>query len=202
MSVSSPKEYAKQHDLWVTFILSFLGYAVVIGTFAGAFPYPDLSFGTVQVLTHLIAVVNTTALVLILYGWWQIRSGNVRKHRRAMISSFGLILVFLVMYLLKVGGGETKRFDINAVQDPLISLEVVRNFIYFPMLGVHLLLSILAVPVVIYAVVLGLTHSTKELREQTPHKKVGRIAAGSWSLSLFLGVITYFMLNHIYGWTI
>jgi putative membrane protein len=29
---------------------------------------------------------------------------------------------------------------------------------------------------------------------------VGRIAAGAWSLSLFLGVVTYFLLNHVYSW--
>jgi putative membrane protein len=29
---------------------------------------------------------------------------------------------------------------------------------------------------------------------------VGRIAVLAWSVSLFLGIVTYVMLNHVYGW--
>jgi putative membrane protein len=71
---------------------------------------------------------------------------------------------------------------------------------YLLMLAVHILLSILAVPLVIYAIVLGLTHTPEELRTETPHKRVGRIAAGTWILSLSLGVVTYLLLNHLYAW--
>lgn len=67
------------------------------------------------------------------------------------------------------------------------------------MLAIHILLSAIAVPVVIYPVVLGLTHTPAELKE-TAHARIGRIAVASWSLSLFLGVVTYFLLNHLYGW--
>ncbi|PSQ09892.1 DUF420 domain-containing protein, partial [Halobacteriales archaeon QS_7_68_65] len=51
----------------------------------------------------------------------------------------------------------------------------------------------------IYPVVLGLTHTPAELAE-TAHARIGRIAVASWSLSLFLGVVTYFLLNHVYSW--
>jgi putative membrane protein len=67
------------------------------------------------------------------------------------------------------------------------------------MLAVHILLSVLAVPLVILALVLGLTHSPAELRE-TVHPRIGRVAAATWILSLALGVITYVMLNHVYGY--
>jgi putative membrane protein len=56
-----------------------------------------------------------------------------------------------------------------------------------------------SVPVVVYAITLGLTHTPEELRE-TAHARVGRVAAAAWSLSLFLGVIAYFLLNHVYDW--
>ncbi|MFW5984623.1 MAG: DUF420 domain-containing protein, partial [Halobacteria archaeon] len=55
------------------------------------------------------------------------------------------------------------------------------------------------VPVVIHAAVLGISHTPEELRE-TAHARVGRIAAGAWSLSLFLGVVAYVLLNHVYDW--
>jgi putative membrane protein len=67
------------------------------------------------------------------------------------------------------------------------------------MLAVHVLLSVVSVPVVLHAVVLGLTHSPSELPE-TIHPRVGRIAVVAWTLSLALGVFTYVLLNHVYSW--
>lgn len=186
----SVKEVSKEHNLAATVLLSALGYAVVIVTFAGALPYPDISLNTVNLMAHAIAAVNTATLLCILAGWRWIRRGEVRKHRAAMVSAFSLIILFLVIYLFKVGGGGTKEF---------VGPTFVRNYLYLPMLAVHLILSIVSVPVVIYAIVLGLTHTPEELRE-TPHARVGRIAAGAWSLSLFLGIIAYVLLNHVYSW--
>jgi putative membrane protein len=184
------KEAVKKRPGVATAVLSAAGYAVVVATFSGALPYPDIRLDTVNLLTHAIAGVNTVTFLTILAGWRWIRRGEVRKHRAAMLSAFGLILVFLVLYMFKVGGGGTKEF---------VGPTVVRNYVYLPMLAVHLLLSILAVPVVIHAAVLGVSHTPDELRD-TVHARVGRVAAASWAISLFLGVVTYLMLNHVYDW--
>jgi putative membrane protein len=173
-------------------ILSVLGYALVIGTFTGAIPgtvFPDLTNAQVNLFSHAIAAINTTATVLLALGWKWIREGRVEQHRKAMGSAFGLIMVFLVLYLWKIGGGGTK--ELVGAPDPVY-------YAYLLMLAVHIVLSVVAVPVVLYALVLGLTHSPRELRQETPHKRVGRIAAGSWILSLSMGVLTYVILNWIY----
>jgi hypothetical protein len=102
------------------------------------------------------------------------------------------------MYLTKVGGGFEKAIVIEGSQFLGAYAGPVR-IAYLAMLAVHVLLSVVAVPVVLYPVVLGLTHSPTELRE-TAHARIGRIAVVSWSLSLFLGIVTYAMLNHVYGW--
>ncbi|NHX35709.1 MULTISPECIES: DUF420 domain-containing protein [Halolamina] len=175
-------------------VLSVLGYALVIGTFAGAIPaaaFPDLTNAQVNLFSHAIAAINTTATVLLLLGWKWIREGEVEKHRKAMGSAFGLIMVFLVLYLWKIGGGGTK--ELVGAPDPIY-------YAYLLMLAIHIILSVVAVPVVLYALVLGLTHSPRELRLETPHKKVGRVAAGSWILSLSMGVLTYVILNWIYSY--
>jgi len=173
----------------VTAVLSVLGYALVIGTFAGVIDvYPALSEGTVDLLTHLIAVINTGALAALVAGVYFIRNREIREHRASMLTAFALILCFLVVYLLRVGGG----FEKAIVAGDLVTV------VYLAMLAVHILLSIVAMPIVLYAVLLGLTHTPAEL-QNTPHARVGRIAAGAWILSLFLGVVTYFMLNHVYA---
>ena len=72
------------------------------------------------------------------------------------------------------------------------------RLVYLAMLAIHIFLSVVSVPVVLYAAILGLTHTPSELRE-TNHARVGRIAAVAWSVSLALGIVTYLLLNHVYG---
>lgn len=190
MSFAEPvKSYSRTHPRLVTGVISVLGYAIVIGAFAGLLPVPEIGAATVQLFSDLIAVINTTALLLLLAGWWFIKRGEVRKHRAAMLTSFGLIMLFLVIYVWKVGGGFEKAF---------IGPTMVQ-YVYWTLLIVHILLSVVSVPVVLHAVVLGFTHSPAELGD-TAHPRVGRIAVAAWTLSLFLGIVTYVMLNHIYSW--
>ncbi|CCQ32434.1 hypothetical protein HLRTI_003015 [Halorhabdus tiamatea SARL4B] len=184
------RRVAREHTLGVTAVVSAVGYALVAGAFAGAIPlFPSLSRSTVNLFGHLIAIVNASALTAILVGIYFIKRDEVEKHRAAMLTAFALIAVFLVLYLWKVGGGFEK--SITATGLPEIA--------YLLMLAVHIVLSVVAVPVVLYAVILGFTHSPAELRS-TAHARVGRIAVAAWSISLFLGIVTYVMLNHVYGW--
>ncbi|WP_256299468.1 DUF420 domain-containing protein [Haloarchaeobius salinus] len=190
MATSDVRGTVRDNVLATTVVLSALGYALVLGTFAGLFPiYPEIGRETTDLLSHAIAVVNTFATVSLALGWYWIRNGAVDRHRAAMGTSFGLILVFLVLYLTKVGGGGEKA---------IVGAPDLVYGAYLVMLAIHIVLSVVSVPVVLYALLLGLTHSPAELRD-TAHKRIGRIAAGSWILSLTLGVVTYVMLNHIYS---
>jgi len=182
-------------------IVSVIGYVAVIGTFADVFPiFPELTQAEVNLLSHAIAVVNTVATVSLALGWYWIRQNEVRKHAAAMITSFVLILVFLVLYLLKVGGGPGEKRIVIEAGMFLGAYAGTVKAAYLGMLAIHILLSVVSVPVVLYAITLAATHSVEELRSETPHRKVGRIAAGSWLLSLSLGVVTYFLLNWVYAY--
>jgi len=185
---------ARERPRATVVVLSIIGYGLVLGTFAGAIPaaaFPDLTNAQVNLFSHAIAAINTVATVLLALGWKWIREGKVERHRKAMGSAFGLIMVFLVLYLWKIGGGGTKE---------LVGAPDLIHNAYLLMLAIHIILSVVAVPVVLYALVLGLTHTPRELRQETPHKTVGRIAAGSWILSLSMGVLTYVILNWVYGY--
>lgn len=172
----------------ITAVLTVLGYVLVIGTFAGWIDiYPDLSEGMVDLLTHLIAVINTVALACLIAGVYFIRNREIQKHALAMLASFALIMLFLVVYLFRVGGGFEKA---------IIAPDLV-TAVYLVMLAIHIVLSIVAMPVVLYAVLLGVTHTPAELAE-TLKGRAGRIAASAWILSLALGIVTYLLLNHAY----
>ncbi|MFC5365960.1 DUF420 domain-containing protein [Salinirubrum litoreum] len=199
MATANVSGRAKEHPKAITAVLSVIGYALVGGAFAGVIPlFPELSNETVVLFSDAIAVVNSLALSCLLAGWYFIRRGEVEKHRAMMVSAFLLICGFLVLYLWKVGGGFEKSFVIEQGQF-LYAYAGLVEVAYLSMLGIHIFLSVVAVPVVLYAIILGVTHTPSELKA-TNHARVGRIAAGAWSLSLFLGVVTYFMLNHIYSW--
>ncbi|OVE85543.1 DUF420 domain-containing protein [Natronolimnobius baerhuensis] len=190
MATVNARRRLRERPIGFTLLLTVVGYTLVIGTFVLDIPlYPELTNEQVNILTHAIAVINAVTTVLLLAGWYWIRNGETGKHRAAMLSGFATILLFLVVYLIRVGGGGTKEF---------VGGALVRNA-YLLMLAIHIILSIVAVPVVLYALILGLTHTPAELRE-TAHARVGRIAAGSWILSLVLGIVTYLMLNHIYDY--
>ena len=192
MSTATLRDRAKGRAGAITLLLTVVGYGAVGGVFlVPEFQalFPTLTKETVDLLAHAIAAVNTVTIVALSLGWYWIRNDDVKKHAAAMTTSFVLILLFLGMYLPKVAGGGTKYF---VGPDPAY-------YAYLLMLAVHILLSIVSVPVVLHAVVLGLTHDPGELRG-TIHPTVGRIAVAAWSVSLALGVITYFILNHVYAY--
>jgi putative membrane protein len=192
------RQRTRTHPRVVTAVLSLVGYALVIGSFVGVVPFPELGQRTVILFGDLIAVINTAALTALLVGWRFIKRGDVRKHRLSMLTSFSLIMLFLVVYVWKQAGGFTKEFVVSQGQF-LAEYATLITYTYWGMLAIHVLLSIVAVPVVLHAVVLGLTHSPSELGDTT-HPRVGKAAVAAWSVSLVLGIITYLMLNHVYGW--
>ncbi|WP_225333737.1 DUF420 domain-containing protein [Halomicrobium urmianum] len=180
---------ARARPRLVTAVLSAVGYLLVVVAFTDVVPLPTISDDAVILLGDAIAVVNACALASILVGVSFIRNDDVERHRTAMLAAFTLILLFLALYLTKVGGGFEKEIEATGLVWGA----------YIAMLAVHVVLSAVSVPVVLHAVVLGLTHTPAELRE-TAHARVGRIAVVAWGVSLFLGLVTYVMLNHVYGW--
>ncbi|WP_181690911.1 DUF420 domain-containing protein [Natronomonas sp. LN261] len=189
MSTVRGPQFARKHPRAVAAIGTVVGYVVVIGTvYGGAGIYPEISESTVDLLSHAIAVVNATTVLTLLAGVYWIKHDEIEKHRAAMLTAFALILVFLSLYLLKTGGGGRKEIIAGA---PLRGL-------YLGSLGVHIVLSVLSVPFVLYAITLGVTHTPAELRE-TAHATIGRLAVTAWLVSLVLGIAAYLMLTFYYS---
>lgn len=189
MSTVRGPQFARDHPRALAALLTVVGYVVVIGTlYADLGIYPEITESTVDTLAHVISVVNAATIVSLLLGIYWIRTDQIEKHRAAMIAAFVLILLFLVMYLLKTGGGGRKEIVAGA---PLRSL-------YLGSLAIHIFLSVVAVPFVLYAITLGLTHTPAELR-QSAHARVGRVAVTAWLVSLVLGLLAYGMLTFYYG---
>jgi putative membrane protein len=175
----------------LTAALTIVSLALVFGAVLGAFPsgvLPRASDGFIEAIPHLNAVISTTAIVTIAAGWTFIRRGQVRRHQAMMLTSLGLFLGFLVLYLYRLMLEGTKAFP---------GPDTVYRFAYLPTLGVHILLAIVCLPLVYYVLLLALTRPIGELGG-TRHATVGRVAAGLWLVSFVLGDVVYAMLYLIY----
>lgn len=142
----------------------------------------------VRIAPHLIAAINATALIMLVRGRSAIRAGRVAVHRRCMLTAAVLISAFLVLYVTRVALGGTKAFPGPAA---------VRVYLYLPMLAVHILLSIVSVPLVIHNLLVGLSRPVSAIGA-TAHPRVGRAAVALWSVSLLLGIGVYVLLNVLY----
>ncbi|MFB6141358.1 MAG: DUF420 domain-containing protein [Halosimplex sp.] len=177
----------REHVPAVSGVLSVLALAVVFAAALQAVPQgllPRAPDGVLRAIPHVNAVVSATAVGTILVGWRAIRRGDVARHRAAMLSTTGLFAVFLAAYLYRVA-----LLGPTAFTGP----PLVETVVYPAILGIHILLAVVCVPLVIYVLLLALTRSVPELRE-TRHPAVGRVAAALWLVSFSLGVVVYLML--------
>ncbi len=133
-------------------VYGILGLALSSRPPAHISPFVARALGMVP---FLIAVINASALGCLLAGWLAIRAGRVQAHRTFMLASATLIFLFLLLYVTRVSLGGVKAF-----QGP----PEVRRFVYLPILSVHIALSILSVPPVVYNLLIGLTNDAGDSR--------------------------------------
>jgi putative membrane protein len=177
---------AREHVPELTGLLSVVALALVFAAVGGVIPADVLPHhdGLVAAIPHLNAVISLTAIGTIIFGVRSIRDGKVDRHRQAMLTSTLLFASFLVLYLYRLTVEGTTVFD---------GPTMVRQFVYLPMLAIHILFAIVCIPVVFYALLLAGTHSVAELPE-TNHPRAGRLAATLWVISFALGFVVYLFL--------
>ncbi|MDL5361308.1 DUF420 domain-containing protein [Halalkalicoccus sp. NIPERK01] len=182
----------RAHVPELTGALTTVSLALVFGAALGYIPsalVPPAPDWVVTAIPHVNAVVSLTAIATISLGWYWIRRGRVARHRLAMFASTGLFAGFLALYLYRLillGGPE-----------PFPGPETVYRFVYLPLLGVHILLAVICIPLVYYVLLLAFSYSVGELG-RTRHPTVGRIAASLWLISFSLGVAVYTLLHVVY----
>lgn len=178
---------ADEHVPELAGALSVVSLGLVFGAVAGVVPaeaLPRAPDAVLAAIPHVNAAISVVAVGVIAAGWRAIRRGNVERHRRAMVSGFVLFGAFLVLYLYKVSLNSTKAFEGPAA---------VETFVYYPILGVHILLAIVCVPLLFYVLLLALTHPVSEI-PLTAHPRFGQVTAALWVTSFVLGTAVYLLL--------
>lgn len=174
----------------LTAVLSVVSLAVVFGTAGGFVPaglLPRIS-PLVEVIPHLNAVLSATALLTIAVGVRAVKNGDVERHRTAMVATTLLFLGFLVLYLYRIALEGPSEFP---------GPETVYQFVYLPILAIHVLLAVVSIPLVYYVLLLAVTRPVAAIRE-TPHSRVGKAAATLWFVSFALGIVVYLLLYVVF----
>ena len=136
---------------------------------------------TFRDLPTLNAVLNATAALLLLAGWWLIRRGRRDAHRVAMLAAFSVSALFLASYLVY-------HYEVGSVrftgQGPI-------RVLYFAVLVSHTVLAVVIVPLVLLAL-------ARALRGRfAAHRAVARWALPLWLWVSVSGVAVYWMLYRL-----
>ena len=136
---------------------------------------------SVSALPSLNAFLNTTSALLLVTGWWLIRSGRRDAHRRAMLAAFAASSLFLVSYLVYHAHVGSVRFA---------GMGAVRT-VYFTLLLSHTVLAVLIVPLVLVTLSRGLRGRFDA------HRRLARYTLPLWLWVSVSGVLVYWMLYRL-----
>lgn len=178
--------FVREHTGLVTAVLTVLSLALVFGAVfeVGGNLLPRAPDAMIAAIPHVNALLSTLAIVVILAGLHAIRNGEVDRHRRRMLTAFFLFVTFLLLYLYRVTLEGPATFG-----GPL----VLKTYVYYPILTVHVSLAIVCLPLLYYVLSLAYAVPVSEI-PSTSHGRVGRVAALLWLVSFVLGIVVYAML--------
>jgi len=130
-------------------------------------------------LPALNAVFNGLSATALLIGFTFIKARRIAAHRAAMMTAFGFSTLFLVSYIAHHALHGDVRYPIHAALRTL----------YLPLLASHIILAIVALPLVLVTFFFSLTGRIPQ------HRKVARWTFPLWLYVSVTGVITYVMLR-------
>jgi putative membrane protein len=136
-------------------------------------------------LPHINAFLNGFSAALLTAGFLFIRRRLVTAHVVCMLAALigsTLFLISYVYYHFAVKGGHPTEF----------SGEGWVRWLYFPILGTHMVLAIIVTPVALYTAYLGLKG------RWTRHMRVARWTFPAWLYVSVTGVVVYWMLYRLY----
>ena len=146
-------------------------------------PAADSASVRLAFLPALNALLNGLSAVALLIGYTFIRARRIPAHRAAMMTAFAFSTLFLVSYILHHALHGDVRYPAHAA---------LRS-IYLPLLASHILLAVVALPLILVTFFFSLTGRIPQ------HRKVARWTFPLWLYVSITGVITWAMLRLAQG---
>jgi putative membrane protein len=134
-------------------------------------------------LPGLNALLNGLSATALLIGYTFVRARRIQAHRTAMITAFAFSTLFLVSYILHHALHGDVRYPAHAAM----------RSVYLPLLASHILLAVVALPLVLVTFFFSLSGRIPQ------HRKVARWTFPLWLYVSVTGVVTYVMLRLAQG---
>jgi putative membrane protein len=151
----------------------------------------------VHIFAMANAVINSIVAALLLCGLIAAKSKLYFLHKRIMLTSMVLSLLFLVSYICHhLFAGEAKFGDIdhNGVLSDAERMNAgSARFVYYFILGTHIPLAGIVLPFILFTAYRAL------IGEFDKHRKLVRITWPIWFYVAVTGVVVYVMIRPYYG---
>jgi putative membrane protein len=134
-------------------------------------------------LPALNAALNGLSAVALLIGYIFIRARRIAAHRAAMITAFLFSTLFLISYILHHALHGDVRYPTHAAL----------RMVYLPLLASHIVLAIVALPLILVTFFFSLTGRIPQ------HRKAARWTLPFWLYVSITGVVTWAMLRLAQG---
>lgn len=152
----------------------------------------DLGFDP-HILAALNAMINSIVAVLLVVALVAAKRKNIQLHRNIMLTAIVLSIVFLVNYILyHLFAGSTWYGDVdgNGVVSEIEKAQAgSMRYVYFFILGTHILLAGISLPYILFAAYRAL------INENAAHRKVAKVAWPMWFYVAITGPIVYLMIS-------
>ncbi len=135
----------------------------------------------IDFLPTLNAILNSTSAILLATGYWFIKRGNRRAHKKCMIATFVVSTLFLISYLAYHAVHGTTRFPGEGWIRP----------VYFTILISHTFLAAAIVPLAIITLRRGLNGRVDR------HKAIAKWTYPIWLYVSITGVTIYLLLYQV-----
>ena len=146
-------------------------------------PASDVGSARFSFLPALNALLNGLSATALLIGYIFIRTKRVAAHRAAMMTAFAFSTLFLVSYILHHALHGDVRYPLHAA---------LRS-VYLPLLASHILLAIVALPLILITFFFSLSGRIPQ------HRKIAHWTFPLWLYVSITGVVTYVMLRLAQG---
>lgn len=132
-------------------------------------------------LPALNAALNSTASLLLLWGYSLIRRRNFEAHKKVMLAAFATSVLFLVSYLVY-------HYNVGSVK--FQKTGPIRT-VYFAILLTHTILAAAVAPMAAMTLYRAWTNQLQR------HRKLARITLPIWLYVSVTGVVVYWMLYQL-----
>ncbi len=165
---------------WLIGIFSFVVFAVV-ASLGRIHLKIDVGFN-VHIFATFNAVVNSIIAVLLVIALIAVKNKNYLLHKRLMMASLILSILFLISYIAHhLLAGDTKFGGVGAIRS-----------IYFFILFTHIPLAAIILPFILFTAYRAL------IGEYENHKRLARITWPLWFYVAVTGPIVYLLISPYY----